>query len=254
MLAINDEIRSTIGLARRKIITNAWSLLQTALTLYNDRRYPAACLNAMTCIEEAGKLQILRMVQGDATKVLVARDTELGPPPTTTTVDVAALDDFLRDHSQKALQGAVSSLFVNAGADRRHGKDDVSGMHRTSGIALLARSGHWMSIRNACQYTDISLQRRSATSPGEAISPSYAYYFICMGFEILAEQAEAGIESGFGSDEAIDFWNERLRDLRAFMDSDHPQVDLSTLDFLRNPAPLEKKAAERRETKSKRKA
>lgn len=207
----------------------------------------------MTCIEEAGKLQILRMVQGDATKVLLARDTELAPPPTTTTVDVVAIDNFLRDHSQKALQGAASSLLVNAGADRRHGKDDVSGMRRTSGIALLARSGHWMSIRNACQYTDISLQRGSSTSPSEAISSSHAYYFICMGFEILAEQAEAGFESGFGSDEAIDFWNDRLRDLRAYMDAAHPHVDLSTLDFLCNPAPLEK-AAERRETKSKGKA
>lgn len=246
MLPLTEDVRATLRLSRRKTIVNSLDLLQTAVALYREGRYPPACLSAMTCIEEVGKLQILRFVQGD---VLIGL-RELGfdaPPPTA--FDASVLDKFLRNHLKKAVQAAAMSLHVNAGADQRHGIDPISGIHRTSGVVLLARSGRWMDLRNGCQYTDISLRGGYSTSPCDIITRAHAYYFICMGFEVLAEHAEAGFGSALeagSADEAVQFWKTRLRELMAFMASEQADVDLSSLDFLNNPEPL-RLIAEQRE-------
>ena len=47
------------------------------------------------------------------------------------------------------------------------------------------------------------------------------YYFICMGFEVLAEQAEAGFGLSIeipGTDKGFQFWQDRLADLEGFME------------------------------------
>ncbi|OFV68788.1 MAG: hypothetical protein SCAL_000464 [Candidatus Syntrophoarchaeum caldarius] len=163
----------------------------------------------MTAIEEIGKLFILQLVQGDVFKEL---GVKLEPPPDLNTKE---LNKFLRNHLDKALEAAASSLYINAGADRRHGVHPISGIHCTSGVVLLTRSGRWMSIRNSCLYTEVDFATNSTSSPNDFITREHAYYFICMGFEVLAEQAEAGFGSGLeGRDvsKSIQFWQDRLKD------------------------------------------
>jgi len=73
-----------------------------------------------------------------------------------------------------------------------------------------------------------------------------------MGFEALAEQAEAGFGSGIeGCDprESIQFWQDRLNDLKIFMERWSSIVNLDQLDFLANPGPFQVEA-EKRESKN----
>ena len=188
----------------------------------------------------------LQLVQGDVFKEL---GVKLEPPPDLNTKE---LNKFLRNHLDKALEAAASSLYINAGADRRHGVHPISGIHCTSGVVLLARSGRWMSIRNSCLYTEVDFATNSTSSPNDFITREHAYYFICMGFEVLAEQAEAGFGSGLeGRDvsKSIQFWQDRLKDLKRFMEQWSSTVDLDQLDFLANPEPL-REEAEKRESKN----
>ena len=281
-------VSETLQLARKKTITNAWQLLQTAVELLEQEQYVIACFLAMTTIEEAGKLFVLQLAQGDVFKAL---GVQSGQPPQPNT---KALDRFLRNHVEKALQAAAWSLYINTGADRRHGIHPVSKLHRTSGVILLARSGRWMNIRNACLYTDINLASNSTSSPSDFITREHAYYFICMGFEILAEQASSGFGNSFESSDSgtISFWQgfaaasmkllegeastadisalveqaastygssvdtrdndvsiqfqqDRIADLKRFMERWSSTVDIDQLDFLASPDPLQEEAASR---------
>lgn len=248
MVKLTPTVRKTLRLAREKTITNAWQLLETAVQLFEQEQYATACFLAMTGIEEVGKLFVLRLVQGDTLEVCGG---QLECPPE---LDTKQLDSFLRRHLDKALQAAAWSLYINAGADRRHGVHPVSGIHRTSGVVLLARSGRWMSIRNGCLYTDVDFASNSALSPSDLITREHAYYFICMGFKVLAEQAESGLGSDFeGRDgtRSFQFWQDRLGDLERFMKRWSTTVDVDRLYLLANPEPLRKEAekGEAKETK-----
>jgi AbiV family abortive infection protein len=251
MLKLTPELRETIRLARQKAIVNAWQLLQTAVRLFEGNKYSVACFLAMTAIEEIGKLFILQLAQGDVIRGLNTFGLE---------VDVlqefnsAKLDKFLRNHLDKAVQAAATSLYINSGADRRHGIDPHSKMIRTSGVILLARSGHWMKIRNNCLYTDINFYSCRTISPAEFISREHAYYFICMGYEILAEQAEAGLGSVLEGPKvvtSVQFWQDRIKEQEGFMKRWSNTVNLDELAFLANPEPL-RKEADRREAEASR--
>lgn len=192
MLPLTSEVKETIRLARQKAITNSWQLLQTAIGLFENNQYAPSCFLAMTAIEEIGKLFVLQMVQGDIFGELGKLGFEEDLPKE---LDSRKLDKFLRNHLDKAVHAAATSLFINSGADRRYGVDKNSKMIRTSGVVLLARSGHWMIVRNNCLYTDINFESKITISPSEFISREHSYYFICMGFEILAEQVEMALHN-----------------------------------------------------------
>jgi len=246
MKKLTKKVRQTLQLARRKTITNAWELLQTAVKLFEQQQYALSCFLAMTTIEEIGKLFILQLVQGDVFKGL---GVQLEPPPELNTKE---LNQFLRNHLDKALEAAASSLYINAGAGRRHGLHPISGIHRTSGVVLLARSRRWMSIRNSCLYADIDFVANSAFSPRDVITREHAYYFICMGFEALAEQAEAGFGSGIeGCDGhgSFQFRQDCLNDLKKFMERWSSIVNLDQLDFLANPESLRAEVKKRENKK-----
>ncbi len=209
MPKLTETARSTIRLARMKTIDNAWHLLQTAIDLFEREHYPPACFLGMTTIEEAGKLPIFQLMQGDALRVLGVGPDHLSLP------SGKDLRKFTRSHLDKALQAAAWSLYINAGADRRHGIHPTSQMHRTSGVILLARSGLWMVIRNGCMYSEIDLASDLARAPSDLITREHAYYFICMAFEVLAEQATSGLGNSFEStdEETIKFWQNVLADV-----------------------------------------
>lgn len=252
-----DKIqRETLRLAREKTIANSWKLLQTAVDLFEKEQYTVACFLAMTSIEESGKLFLMRLAQGED---LVS----LGFPEPSP--DFKKLTNFLRKHNEKAIRAAFDCLYINSGADRRQGVHPLNGMHRTSGIILLGRSNDWMIIRNSCLYTDVNLTSNLSPSPLESINREHAYYFICMGFEILAENAESGLGSlierlgnvSVSSDkvnshkESLKFWQDRIRDLEAFMEKWSKTVDIDQLDFLKNPEKYQDKAEKFESNKSK---
>lgn len=228
----SSTVHETLYLAREKTITNAWRLLKTAIDLFEQEQYPVACFLAMTSIEEIGKLINLRAIQIDQEE---------------SNLDTNKLNKILRNHLKKAFQAAAWSLYINFGADQRHG------FHRTSGIVLLARSGRWMNIRNKCLYTDVNLVDNATSCPIDIISREYAYYFICMGFEVLAEQAESGFGSareGRNVKKSHKFLEDRLNDLKKFMEQFSSTVDLDKLDFLANPEKLQKEAENREKNRS----
>ena len=209
MKKLTSEQRQTIKIAREMTLNNAWQLLQNAVHLFEKKQYAVACFLAMTAIEESGKLFVLQLVQGDLLKIIHGYTYVPQPDP-------QQLQHFLRNHLDKAIQAAAVSLYINTGADRRHGTNPKSGVHRTSGIILLARSGRWMDIRNACIYTDLDVTMNLASSPREVITSEHAYYFICMAFEILAEQSTSGFGNSFenGDPETIKFWQELVANMK----------------------------------------
>lgn len=166
--------------AREHIISNARCLAEASIELFEAERYGPSCFLAMTSIEEVGKLFTLRLLQ------ISLNDSYPSD------VDKGKLKSFLHDHTGKAISATADSLFINSGADRRQGVHPISGKYRTSGIMLLARSEEWMSHRSSSIYTDIILDARTVVSPAQVISRSHAYYFVCMAYEVLAEQAESG--------------------------------------------------------------
>ena len=216
---------------RRAVISNARRLLSTAEHLLQKEEYPVACFLAMTTIEEVGKLNVARFAELAGQKL------------------THKLLRHLSVHPVKAAQAATGGLFINAGADRRQGKHPVSGIHRTSGVIGLARSGHWMHIRNSCLYVDADLGASVVHVPPAEIGRDHAYYFICMAFEVIAEHAEAGLDSPVlfaEGHEGFKFWEDTLRELEAFMKTWAGECDVDHLDFLINPDALIK-AAEGRE-------
>lgn len=239
MRKLSKAVCETLRSAREKTLTNAWHLLQTTVELFEQEQYATACFLAMTAIEEVGKLFVLLCIQ-------------LRPP--LSGLNTKELNKFLLDHLNKALQAAAWSLYINAGADQRHGVHPVSGMHRTSGVVLLARPGRWMDIRNACLYTDVDLTSNLAFSPSDFITRAHAYYFICMGFEVLAEQAESGLGSdreGCDVSKSIQFWQDRIGDVKKFMERWSNTVNLDCIDFLADPGPLRKEGEKRESKKAK---
>jgi len=114
------------------------SLIKESVLLLEEGRYPGACFLAMTSIDEAGKLTVLRFFAHKRAQELGIPELPAGDPK--------AIIGFLRDHSDKAAQAATWSFYVNSGADRRHGMNPKSGIVRTSGIILLVRSGNWMNV------------------------------------------------------------------------------------------------------------
>jgi len=285
MKMLTKEQVSIIKLARENTINNAWYLLRTAVDLFEHKQYTLSCFLAMTAIEETGKLFVLQMIQGDLLRILY-KDINRPLEP-----NLRELQKFLKSHLGKAIQAASVSLYINEGADRRHGIHPKSGIHRTSGIILLARSGRWMEIRNSCLYTDLDLINNLASTPEHMITPEHAYYFICMAFEVIAEQSSSGYGNSFesGNPETISFWQEladdfkqllkeepnhnridklfeeafenyptedgaetigrsnqfweeRLDDLKNFMERWGDTIDIDKLDFLKDPEPLRKAA------------
>jgi AbiV family abortive infection protein len=222
---LTAEQIQTIKLARQKTIENAWQLLQNAVQLFEGKQYALACFLAMTTIEEIGKLFVLQFAQGDLLKIV--NQSTIKPPK----LDLRKLGRFLRSHLEKAIQAAAVSLYINAGADRRHGIHPISGMHRTSGVILLARSGRWMDIRNACLYTDLDLTASLASSPDDVIRREHAYYFICMAFEVLAEQSSSGFGNSFESSEPeiTGFWQGLASDLAELIEGASSHADFREL-------------------------
>lgn len=214
MKTLTDKQVEAIRIAREKTLSNAWQLLQNAVHLFETKQYALSCFSAMTAIEESGKLFVLQIIQGDSMKILY-EGIRVPPEP-----NISALQRFLRNHVEKAIQAAAMSLYINEGADRRHGINSESGMHRTSGVILLARSGKWMEVRNACLYTDLNLIDDVALAPKDVITPEHAYYFICMAFEVVAEQSSSGFGNSFesGDSETISFWQEFVTDLERLIE------------------------------------
>lgn len=241
MTVIDETLKNLIQEAREKTALSATDLLATAVRLFEEGIIPVSCFLAMTTIEEVGKLIVLRMAQGVR---LQGYPGDVEPPQV---LDEAALRNFTRNHLQKAVQAAAWSLFINSEADRRHGVHPSSQIHRTNGVILLARSRRWMTLRNACLYTDLDIASAKATSPTDVVTREHAYYFIAMAFEILAEQAEAGIGIPFvetPSSQAHQFFSDRLEELEVFMTGWRETVDVDKLDFLAHPEVLQREAEE----------
>jgi AbiV family abortive infection protein len=165
-----DKNHDNFVFAREKIILNSWELLKTAIFLFEKNQYSVSCFLAMTSIEETGKLIALRELD-------VLNFEYITPK---------SRNKFFRDHRKKAIQASGAFLYINNEADERHGIDPTSKIHRTAGVFLLALSLKWMEIRNKCLYTDINFTSKTASAPRDSISRDHAYYFICMGLEILS--------------------------------------------------------------------
>jgi AbiV family abortive infection protein len=208
-----------------KVYSNIRALIDDAVLLYKKSQFPRASFCAMTAIEETGKLWILSLQHMKAT-------TNGNYKP-----DSQKLTKILTDHTGKALQMAVHSLFINAGADRRHGMHPKSGIHRSTGVVLLARSGEWMEWRNKCCYVDVDFSTSKSEGCQDAIDKSIAYYFICMAYEGLAEVTDAEV------------WLEVLDELNEFMKLYGKEAELDKLDFLANSDKYEKLALSRKTRK-----
>jgi AbiV family abortive infection protein len=248
MTKLDATQHETLRLARKKTVANSWKLLQTAVELFEKEQYPVACFLAITSIEDAGKLFLMHLTQGEDLVCLGFPE----PSP-----DFKALDKLFRKHNEKAVQAAFDCLYINSGADRRHGIHPLSGLYRTSGIIFLGRSKYWMTIRNSCLYTDVNLASNLSSSPLESISREHAYYFICMGYEVLAENAGfiglGSLSELLGNErsspdkikshkESVKFCQDRISDLEAFMEKWSKTVDIDQLDFLKDPKKYQDKA------------
>lgn len=124
--------------AREKTILNSWQMSKVSVFLFEKNSYSISCFLAMTSIEEAGKLTALRQLYMTLSSL---RDS----------ITPKSRNNFFRDHRKKALNATGAFLYVNPDADKRHGIDPISKIHRTSGVFLLGLSHKWMEIRNnAC--------------------------------------------------------------------------------------------------------
>ena len=206
----------------------------------------------MTCIEECGKLWMVR---------LASQKPE--------SIDLSEFNNSLRNHTTKTRNQAMG-FFINSEADRRQGKNPKNDMLRTSGIILLVRSEKWMQWRNSCLYTDISIKKKSCMIPNDIITKSEACYFIRMAFEGLIDNAFSGYNTGrelFGitskeldkmSDSEIAlmtkeftnlnentnlFYNKKLVELENFI-FENQTISLDEIDFLENPEKYQKLADE----------
>jgi AbiV family abortive infection protein len=220
-----DSIADFVFKSMEKVYSNIRALIDDAVLLYKKNQFPRASFCAMTAIEETGKLWILSLQHMKATT-----NGKYKP-------DSQKLTKILTDHTGKAFQMAAYSLFINAGADRRHGIHPISGIHRSTGIVLLARSREWMIWRNKCCYVDVDFNAVKFEGCRDAIDKSTAYYFICMAYEGLAEVTDAEV------------WLEVLNELNEFMNLYGKEVDLDKMDFLANSDKYEKLARSRKTRK-----
>lgn len=213
---------------RKQIIENANDLLNNAIYLFENKNFQRATFCAMTCIEECGKLFLLRCIGLNNKQKYLQHHREV--------------DKLLLDHTGKALETAVNSFFINSGADRRQGKNLVSGESRTNGIIILTRSNKWMQWRNSCLYVDVNISNNLTKTPKTSIGKPEAYYFICMAFEALAENAESGygtIDPFKSHKSATKFWQNKLNELSIFM-HENKKLDIDQIDFLLNPSKYRK--------------
>ena len=222
---LDDELRAAIKDCCLRILENCADLIEEGSAKFREERFPRSCFLAMTAIEEAGKLSVLRLVAR-------AELEQLGTSPRE--LDVKGLCGFLRDHPKKARQAAAWSLHINAGADRRHGNHPVSGIHRTSGLILLVRSGQWMSIRNSCLYVNLQFRPPKIEYPRAEVSKGLAFYMTCMAYEVVADQAYA-IDDASG---CFEFEKAQIAKLQEFMNIWGASSDIDALPFLAAPQQL----------------
>ena len=210
--------------ARAKITDNSWNLLDTAVNLFHRKQFNMACFTAMTSIEEAGKAYILYIANLDVEKLFA---DILGG--TIIELDTKVLIKRIKDHLSKATDIVANAFTANFEAEQRHGIHSTSKMYLTHGLILLTRSGKWMTIRNACLYTDFELSSTSVTTPKDTITREHAYYLICMTYEILAQQARSGSGSlAIKEHEAMKAFNEKLMaQLLTAVSSSTPNQEIS---------------------------
>lgn len=222
----------TIDAARRAALLNARRLVDRAVSLYAENEFPVACFLAMTAIEECGKTILVGLPR-----------RWIGREKVFTVQNPRAFMSAIRDHTGKCAV-AAGTLFINSAADRRQGIHPRSGMFRTSGVVLLARSNNWMRVRNRCLYVDVSLSQKQLSAPSEQIGEDFPNYFIRMAYEIMAEAAlDALADSVLGGHhrDAFAWEDERIDELLHFMN--HHEVDVDHLWFLDDPEPLRGEAA-----------
>ncbi|AKL95569.1 hypothetical protein CACET_c21220 [Clostridium aceticum] len=230
-------MKSILLEARRKTYDNSVKLIYDAKLLFYKEKYALATFCAMTAIEEIGKFVFLHTI---GTSNIIKLDTELSSHL------MKEITKVLKDYSGKVLEVVNWSLYINAAADRRHGIHP-SGIYRTSGVVLLARSGKWAEVRNRCLYTDINLTNTHVVSP-EKIGKEHAYYFICMAYEGLAAQVEAGLDveiMGIEGRRARDELINLEMDLIEFIEISQTNVD--ELDFIKNSQKYKNLAEQRKE-------
>ncbi len=240
---VRDQTKKFFVDTRRKIIENAENILNESLSLYNAGFYQRSTFLAMTCIEECGKLWMIRLASNKPESV-----------------DLSKLNMDLREHTTKTFHLAMG-FFINSEADRRQGIHSTNKMLRTGGIILLVRSRKWMEWRNSCLYTDISIKQKHCKIPADVIRKSEACYFIRMAFEGLIDNAFSGYKTenelfGITSEElnemsdseialmtkeftnlnenANSFYKKKLVELEKFI-SENENVSLDEIDFLKYP-------------------
>jgi hypothetical protein len=99
--------------------------------------------------------------------------------------------------------------------------------------------------------TDVQLTGSvAALPPKDVIGPNHGYYFICIGYEILAELAGAGLVDDLDPTDdhsnVVAYSEARLKDLAKIMDEWKDRVDLDSLSFLADPWSQGQQAENRR--------
>src|ERR1700722_5914671 len=94
---LDDELKTAIRDARLRILENCADLVEEGRHAFGRGRFPRSCFLAMTAIEEAGKIAILRFFTHAEAERLAINQSEL---------DVKGLDKFLRCHPEKAREAA----------------------------------------------------------------------------------------------------------------------------------------------------
>lgn len=167
---------------KQKLLHNCDSLLCESIELYKGNHFPRSCFLAMTAIEEAGKILNLWLNPGF-----------FKGPPDYSKMSQAEIKKFSRDHADKA-QKATLPLWKNEEANRRYGIIPGTEFYWTFGLKKLADNRRWMDLRNSCLYVDVTPGESETISPQEAVLNDHASYMICMGHEVVADLADAGIE------------------------------------------------------------
>lgn len=221
---VTDSIIEIIDDAREEALENARSQVETAMELFSLEYHEPACFLAMTAVEEAGKVGLLQFIRMMRTPLIV---------------DTSELRSILSNHQKKALRSAASALCVNNRARRIYGTYPDSDFQLKDGLLLLARSGNeWMRIRGHCLYTDLDLHAKSLSTPIEEISSDYAYYFICMAGEVVAEEAERGFGSiveGREPTRSHEFWQSTKEIVDEFVEEYGSEFDPSNIHFFTDP-------------------
>lgn len=189
---------------KQKLLYNCDLLLCESIELYKSDHFPRSCFLAMTAIEEAGKIITLWLNPG-----------LFKGPPNYSEMSMAEIGKFFRDHSGKAA-AATLTLSKNKEADRRYGIIPSTNLPWTLGVKELVDPRRWMDLRNSCLYVDVAPGKSEAISPQEAVLRDHASYMICMGHEVVADLADAGIEMDHNPDPWFRFKSIVLKRLQEF--------------------------------------